>query len=154
MCDMLKELRQRSQKRKKLLAQTVSCSITHVYTMEMYLFIICKRRNCLCSQLIEHHAKKTWGVKVKRQHSWPWQWMEVSDQFHAPVTLAPGKELVVPIDRRLSVSQILYGRCGEISLAPAENRTLNTQLVACHCAQLMLVLKFRSFSIHTVRTLC
>jgi hypothetical protein len=50
--------------------------------------------------------------------------MELSDQIHAPAALPPGKELQVPLDRRLSGPQSRSGRCGaEKNLAPAENRT-------------------------------
>jgi len=41
MCDMLKELRQRSQKRKKLLAQTVSCSLKSTIVSSIFLFKVC-----------------------------------------------------------------------------------------------------------------
>jgi hypothetical protein len=39
--------------------------------------------------------------------------MGVSEQFYATTVLPPGKEPLVPIDRRLSGSQSRYGHGGE-----------------------------------------
>jgi hypothetical protein len=39
--------------------------------------------------------------------------MEMSGQLHAPAALLPGKEPLVPLDRRLGGSQGRYGHSGE-----------------------------------------
>jgi hypothetical protein len=39
--------------------------------------------------------------------------MEVSGQLHAPAVLLTGKELLIPMDRRLNGPQSRYGRGGE-----------------------------------------
>jgi hypothetical protein len=37
------------------------------------------------------------GVDVRHVFSWPLHWLEVSGQIHAPASLRPDKETLVPI---------------------------------------------------------
>jgi hypothetical protein len=59
---------------------------------------------------------REWGIAALFS---PRHWMEVSDQIHAPATLAPGKEPSVPLESGMGGPQglsWLYG--GEKNLLP------------------------------------
>jgi hypothetical protein len=43
----------------------------------------------------------------------PWHYLEVNGQLHATAALLPGKEPLVPLDRRLGGTRNLSGRGGE-----------------------------------------
>jgi hypothetical protein len=56
---------------------------------------------------------------------WPRHWMEVSGQLHAPATLPPGKEPVVPIEEETGwAPEMFWTRWREKFPASAGNRTL------------------------------
>jgi hypothetical protein len=51
-----------------------------------------------------------WEWMYSSTFFWPWHYLEVSGQLHAPIALPPGKELWYPLDRRLDGSQSWSGR--------------------------------------------
>jgi hypothetical protein len=53
-----------------------------------------KKYSCPCAQFIKRRAMETYG-RVER--SWAPNWIEVSDQLHAPASSSLGKMLPVPI---------------------------------------------------------
>jgi hypothetical protein len=78
------------------------------------------------------HAVKTYrGVEVYLHPSWPWYWMEVSDQLHAPVALTLGKDPLILIGWEAGGPQNRSGRCGEEKiLTPVGNWIPYVQSIA------------------------
>jgi hypothetical protein len=73
------------------------------------------------------------GVKVYLHHSWPWHWMEVSNQLHEAAALPPEKEPSVPnkYEAGWAPGQVCALQKWEKFLASAGNRTPVVQPVAC-----------------------
>jgi hypothetical protein len=85
----------------------------HLSLNHHLIFIKVKVKLSLCFNWAPHHEDVLGSGGIAPLILWPRHYMEVGDQFHAPAALPPGKEPLVPIDRRLGGPQSRSGRCGE-----------------------------------------